>query len=267
MQHSQKILTQDLVTSPSIEFQQVGLQLGGTTILKNVSFSVAPGTIHCLIGPNGGGKTSLLRSLLGQMPHTGDIKVCGTCKIGYVPQFLQLDKTLPISVLDFLAISCQRRPAFLGMSKKWRKQAIDTLAMVGLSGKEERRLGSLSGGECQRVLFAQALLPMPNLLVLDEPMASMDEAGSRIFEEIVQDLCASGVTIFWVHHDIGQVRRVAHSVTCLNQSLLFHGDADKVLTGERLFGIFSNTSREDESCSYFAHADTSQPEPVALQGK
>lgn len=266
MQHTQTDLTQGLVPSPSIEFQQVGLQLGGTTILKDVSFTVAPGTIHCLIGPNGGGKTSLLRSLLGQMPHTGDIKVCGKCKIGYVPQFLELDKTLPITVLDFLAINCQRRPAFLGMSTKWRKQAIAALALVGLSGKEERRLGSLSGGECQRVLFAQALLPMPNLLVLDEPMASMDEAGSRIFEGIVQDLCASGVTVFWVHHDIGQVRRVAHDVTCLNQKVLFNGKTDRMLTGERLFGIFSNSSEEYESSS-LAYAETPQPETVAQQGK
>lgn len=222
-----------------IEFQNVGLKLGGTPILENVTFGVAPQTIHCLIGPNGGGKTSLLRSLLGQMPHSGTIRINGACKIGYVPQFLEMDRTLPVSVLDFIAVSCQRRPAFMGLSKRWRDKAFEALERVGLKNKATRKIGSLSGGERQRVLFAQALLPMPDLLILDEPMASMDEAGIRVFEKIVCDLCLSGVTIFWVHHDISQVRRVAHNVTCLNRSVLFDGAVGDVLTGERLMGVYS----------------------------
>ena len=249
MKEQQNICTSSPVQSPSIEFQQVGLRLGGTTILRDVTFTVEPGSIHCLIGPNGGGKTSLVRSLLGQMPHTGAIRINGECRTGYVPQFLEMDKTLPVSVIDFMALSCQRRPAFMGISKAWRPKALEALDRVGLAEKSTRKLGSLSGGERQRVLFAQALLPMPNLLVLDEPMASMDEAGCRVFEEIVQELCASGVTIFWIHHDIGQVKRVAHSVTCLNRSVVFHGAAEDVLTGERLFGVFSVAP----SCEVHAH--------------
>ncbi|MFA9393654.1 MAG: metal ABC transporter ATP-binding protein [Halodesulfovibrio sp.] len=227
-----------------IEFQNVGLELGGTTILKDVTFGVASQTIHCLIGPNGGGKTSLLRSLLGQMSHTGTIRINGACNVGYVPQFLEMDKTLPITVLDFIAVSCQRRPAFMGISKGWRSKAFEALELVGLQDKANRKIGSLSGGEKQRVLFAQALLPMPNLLILDEPMASMDEAGIRAFENIVCDLCTSGVTVFWVHHDISQVKRVAQNVTCLNRSVLFDGAVEDVLTGERLMGVYSQEPSE-----------------------
>lgn len=235
-----------------IEFQNVGLKLGGTAILEDVTFGVAAQTIHCLIGPNGGGKTSLLRSLLGQMPHSGTIRINGSCKIGYVPQFLEMDKTLPVSVLDLIAVSCQRRPAFMGISKGWRDKAFEALERVGLKNKATRKIGSLSGGERQRVLFAQALLPMPNLLILDEPMASMDEAGIRVFEKMVCDLCLSGVTIFWVHHDISQVRRVAQNVTCLNRSVLFDGAVENVLTGERLMGVYSK-----ESAHYFGTGQNS----------
>ena len=132
---------------PSIEFERVNLRLGATTILEDVSFKVRAGTIHCIVGANGGGKTSLVRSLLGQMPHSGRISIEWRegRVIGYVPQTLDFDKSLPITVGDFMAMATQRRPVFLGVSKARRDEIDRMLERLGLNGKRKAKLGSLSG--------------------------------------------------------------------------------------------------------------------------
>jgi zinc transport system ATP-binding protein len=225
---------------PAVRISHVGLELGGTPILEDVSLSVSPGTIHCLVGPNGGGKSSLVRALLGEMPITGEIAMewHGSRTIGYAPQTLDFDKMLPVSVSDFLAMIGQRRPAFLGAGRKQRERTAAALERVGLAGKERRKLGDLSGGERQRLLLAQALMPPPSLLLLDEPASAMDEVGMRIFENIVLELAEAGVTVLWVAHDFAQVRRLADHVTCLNRSVKFDGVPEEVLTTERIAEAF-----------------------------
>lgn len=224
---------------PRLAFSEVSLELGGTPILNRVSFEVKPGEIHCLIGPNGGGKTSLIRSLLGEMPHTGRIAIDWqeSRVIGYVPQSLDFDKTLPVTVRDFMALILQRRPAFLGLRRDLRDSVAGVLERVGLAGKQHRKLGDLSGGERQRVLFAQALMPGPALLVLDEPMTAMDESGARILEQAVIEIAESGTTVMWIAHDLEQVRRTADAVTCINRNVRFTGGAD-VVTAERVSEVF-----------------------------
>lgn len=199
------------------------------------------GQIHCVIGPNGGGKTSLVRAVLGQMPHSGKITVTwgSSNKTGYVPQHLDFDKSIPLSVNDFMALACQRRPAFLGFNKTVKSLVDIALDRVGLVGKRDRKLGSLSGGERQRVLFAQALVPQPALLVLDEPMTGMDETGGKIFEQIVREEQQKGVTVIWIAHDLRQVERMAQSVTCINRTILFQGPAKEVMTKALLQRAFN----------------------------
>ncbi len=226
---------------PRITFDGVNLQLSGNEILRDVNLSIEPGTIHCLIGPNGGGKTSLIRCLLGQMPHTGTISVDWNKDktIGYVPQFLDFDKTLPINVTDFMSMICQLyRPAFTGLGKRHRARAAGALDRVGLGPKRKARLGSLSGGERQRVLFAQALIPEPSLLVLDEPMTSMDEVGEDIFVSVIKQLAAEGVTIVWIAHDLAKVRATADQVSCVNRTILFSGPPAEVLTDRHADVLF-----------------------------
>ena len=217
---------------PAVIFDNVTLGLGGTRILDHVSFRIEPGALHCIVGANGGGKTSLIRSLLGQMPHTGQIRLEGDHlkPVGYVPQVLDFDRNVPMTVRDVMALLTQRKPAFLGGSKSHRAGIESALGRMGVLQKELRPFGGLSGGERQRVLFAQALEPAPSLLILDEPCANIDEPGARIVEDVVLELNARGVTIVWVNHDWDQVRRLAHSVTGINRKVMFHGVPAEVLT-------------------------------------
>ncbi|WP_425930395.1 metal ABC transporter ATP-binding protein [Pseudomonas sp. NyZ201] len=214
---------------PSIAFDDVSLRLGGTQVLDNVSFSVPAGALHCLIGPNGGGKTSLVRALLGQMPHTGSIRLQGSASpLGYVPQLLDFDRNVPMTVDDVMALLSQRKPAFLGPSRRARAAYAKALARTGVGELGATAFGSLSGGQRQRVLLAQAISPMPRLLILDEPTAGIDEAGVNLVEGLIAELNATGVTVLWINHDLEQVRRIAHSVTLINQQVLFHGPADQL---------------------------------------
>lgn len=225
---------------PSIAFDRVGLALGNTTILEDVSFGIRAGTIHCIVGANGGGKTSLVRSLVGQMPHTGRIAIeWGEGRvIGYVPQTLDFDKSLPITVSDFMAMTCQRRPVFLGVARSRRAMIEGALDRMGLKGKLKSRLGSLSGGERQRVLFAQALIPEPSLLVLDEPTTGLDLSGKELLERAVKEFVAEGGTVVWINHDIVQVSELADALTYINRTVLLNGAPREVLatgTAAQLF--------------------------------
>jgi zinc transport system ATP-binding protein len=228
------------IHGPAIELDSVSLTLGATRILENVSFSVAAGSIHCVIGANGGGKTSLVRSMLGQMPHTGRIQIQwhDNRVVGYVPQMLDFDKTLPVTVSDFMAMACQRRPVFLGVSKLRRQEIDEVLERLGLAGKGRYKLGTLSGGERQRVLFAQALIPEPALLVLDEPMTGLDVAGHDLIERSIVEFAQAGGTVVWINHDIVQVKEIADTVTYVDREVRLQGNAREVLESGVAAGLF-----------------------------
>lgn len=213
------------MVGPSISFDDVSLSLGGVNILQNTSFRVEAGELACVIGPNGGGKTCLVRSLLGQMPHSGSIHMESGSPVclGYVPQFLEIDRTLPLTVTNVMSIMVQNVPAFFGVKEKYGAQIEAALDRAGFDGKRNRRFGGLSGGERQRVLFAQALMPEPNLLVLDEPTANMDEAGARRIEEVVLELNAAGTTVLWINHDLAQVKRIARKVVVVDGGVPYFG--------------------------------------------
>lgn len=231
---------------PTLNFDQVSLTLGRTVILDGVSFQVQPGSIHALVGPNGGGKSSLIKTLLGQTPHQGRLSLewpttPGT--VGYVPQALEFDRGLPMTVDDFMAAMCQRRPAFLGLSRHYAAAIGDALERVGMQDKRKRRMGALSGGERQRVLLAQGLIPAPQLLVLDEPMSALDEAGIQVFERLLNDWRLAGITMLWIEHDLEAVGRLADHVTGLNRRVLFDATPKEALIPDRLLTLFSTHPR------------------------
>jgi zinc transport system ATP-binding protein len=232
------------VQGPSIDFAHVGLTLGNTPILEDVSFAIRAGTIHCIVGANGGGKTSLIRSLVGQMPHTGRIDISWQAGrvIGYVPQALDFDKSLPITVLDFMAMTSQRRPVFLGVPRARRAQIESVLARLGLNDRLHAKLGSLSGGERQRVLFAQAMIPEASLLILDEPMTGLDLSGKELLEGAIRDFARAGGTVVWVNHDIAQVHAMADALTCINRRVLLDGVPREVLASGTAAQLFPTLS-------------------------
>jgi zinc transport system ATP-binding protein len=192
---------------------------GGEVLLSNLSFSVERGTLHALVGPNGAGKTTLLSAILGQAPFAGRITAnwVQSARIGYVPQAFHVDRSLPVTVSDFLALTRQPRPVCFGISAVAAQRISRLLDRVGLASFERRPLSVLSGGELRRVLLANALDPLPELLLLDEPAAGLDEAAARWLDETLVSLKGE-VTIVMVSHDSGQVRRIADRVTVVERT-------------------------------------------------
>lgn len=232
---------------PALTFENISLTLGRTDILSAVDFTVTAGSVHALVGPNGGGKSSLVKTLLGQMPHRGKLSVSWPGDrpgvIGYIPQALEFDRGLPMTVNDFMAAMCQRKPAFLGLSRARSAEISGALERVGMQDKRNRRMGALSGGERQRVLLAQGLVPSPAMVVLDEPMSALDEAGVRVFEELLESWRAQRVTVLWIEHDLEAVGRLADRVTGLNRQVLCDGPPAQMLTPDRLLALFSTRPR------------------------
>ncbi len=227
---------------PRIEFEGLGLSIDRNTILEDLNLTIEAGTVHCLIGPNGGGKSSLVKTLLGQTRHSGRVAIhwpddCRT--IGYVPQSVAIDKTMPMTVLDFVTMCVQQRPAFTGLGRKLSGIVSETLAQLDMKGKEKAMFADLSGGERQRVLFAQALIPKPRLLILDEPMNSIDRNGAEMFSRIIREAAQGGTTVIWIHHDLAHVKQAADAVSCVRRKLLFSGKPADVMTEKNLFEIFS----------------------------
>lgn len=196
---------------------------GREVALDNVDLDVFAGEIHGLSGPNGAGKTTLLRCLLGTLPFSGSIRLGLRPEdaIGYVPQALFFDASLPISVADFFALSLRRKPVFAHREKATSALIEAALAETGASLLLGRRLSELSGGELRRVLLAQALVPEPRLLVLDEPASHVDEDGSRAIENLLLRLSRErSVAILLVEHDRALLERVCTRVTVLNRRVV-----------------------------------------------
>ena len=222
------------MTSPVLEIDALSVARDGRTLLADVAFAVARGSTHVLLGPNGAGKTTLLSAVLGQTPFAGRIRFHwrGSGRLGYVPQGFHVDRTLPLTVGEFLALPRQRRPVCLGVGRAARARMETVLARVGLTDYWTRPLGVLSGGEQRRVLLANAIDPLPEFLLLDEPASGLDEIAVEQLEATLAALKAEGGTsVLMVSHDLEQVRRVADRVTLLDRSVRATGTPAEVLTG------------------------------------
>jgi zinc transport system ATP-binding protein len=203
-------------TNHVLEISNLTLRHARETLLSDFSVTVERGTVHAVVGPNGAGKTTLLSAILGVVDFEGRIVAhwMGTGRVAYVPQQFQVDRTLPVTVADFLALTRQRRPVCFGLAGATRTRIERLLDRVGLTGLAGRPLSALSGGELRRVLLANALDPLPELLILDEPASGLDERSARWLDDTLTSLKGE-MTVLLVSHDSEQVRRIADSVTYL----------------------------------------------------
>lgn len=226
---------------PLVEIDAVSVRLSGVSVLDDVCLEIAPGTVHALVGPNGGGKSTLLRALLGELPFEGRITRHwrGSGRVGYVPQRLPIDPTLPLTVTDFLWLAERRWPVWAAGARRRRRLAETRLSAVGLDGLAERPLAELSGGERQRLMLSLALTPAPELLLLDEPTAGVDLVAREAVLSALTAVRAAGGTVLLISHDLDLVRRLADRVSVLNRQLRDTGEPAQALAPERLLAAFA----------------------------
>jgi zinc transport system ATP-binding protein len=184
-------------------------------VLQDVDLAIAPGEIVTVIGPNGSGKTTLLRALLGiERLAAGRVQRADGLRLGYVPQRLAIDRTLPMTVRRFLSLPRAVPDA----------AAMAALARVGVADAAGRQMAQLSGGELQRVLLARALLAAPQILVLDEPTAGLDQPGEAAFYRLLEEVRSeTGAAVLLVSHDLHVVMAASDRVVCLNGHVCCEG--------------------------------------------
>ena len=211
------------MTNKIIEIDSVSFSYDNQEVLKDISLTVERNDFMAILGPNGGGKTTLLKLILGiNKPTKGTIKVFGEKpkkirnKIGYVPQYLNFDNNFPISVIEVVLMSSLKTfSLFPWYSAKIKNEAMEFLKNMKIEHLANKRFGDLSGGQQQRVLIARALMNNPNLLILDEPTASVDIKIEEDVFEILKTL-SNSITIIIVSHDVSFVSSYVNKVTCLN---------------------------------------------------
>ena len=206
---------------------------GGRAAIEGVSFRIAPGQRIGLLGPNGGGKTTLLRAMLGELePLRGRLRVSATC--GVVPQTERSRLDYPVSALDVALMgSLSRLPWWRRPGRADRRAALDALDAVGLRELAASTFGELSGGQRQRVLIARGLVQEAGLMLLDEPFGGLDTDSAERLEQLLADLAVGGKGVIVATHDLDQARRF-DLVLCLNRRQIAFGRPDEVLDLEVL---------------------------------
>lgn len=238
-------------TRPLLSFESVSLGYGGVPVLEDLSFEIADGDFMGIVGPNGVGKTTILRVMLGLLtPIRGAIRQRGhggadVCHFGYVPQRETLDDRYPFTVEGVVLMGRYRRIGLVRRpSDDDRREVAKALQFVGMESRGERLFRELSGGQRQRTLLARALTGEPDLLILDEPVSGLDLAGNAAIMGLVHRLHAEqGMTIVMVSHELNTVVNWVSHVGLLHQGRLRVGTRDDVLTSEALSGIYGPGAR------------------------
>lgn len=228
---------------PLITVKNLTKSYNEVVVLDDISFTVPKGELLAIIGPNGAGKSTLLKILLGlESATSGSVKIanpnkgCLGDRVGYVPQSFQFDRTLPITVREFLdLVSC-------GKNKHCNLAPVQkVLESVSMTGFEEKKIGVLSGGQLQRVLIARALLHNRDILILDEPAAGIDTSGQVALYDLLASLVKEhGITALVVSHEIDFVSEYATSVLCLNHKVVCHDVPKKALSKKTMDDLYDH---------------------------
>ena len=228
-----------------LRVENLNVEIGENSILKDVNLHVHCGQMVALIGPNGAGKSTFLKAILGQREYRGIIAFSEPGqrsqkpRIGYVPQSPAFDPSDPVSVADLFSCCLSSRPAFLGQSKNQRKHILECLDRVHGTDLLDKRVGTLSGGELQRVLLALALEPMPNILILDEPLSGVDVEGMETVMDMLDEIRKTyDLSILMTTHDFTMLERYADMVVLIDHGVVAMGSPAQVLNSPQFRETF-----------------------------
>jgi zinc transport system ATP-binding protein len=243
-----------------VHFDSVSFAYDREIVLQNVSLTIGQAELVCIVGPNGGGKTTLLRLILGLLkPSQGSIRVFGSrpqqakSRVGYVPQQTLHDPRFPVSVLDVVLMGRLGRSWQGAYSRNDRHAAHSALKEVDLDALHNAPFASLSGGQRQRALIARALASGPEMLLLDEPTSNVDQPTIQKLYKVLKNL-SRRMTVIFVSHDVGLVSTVVTSVLCVNRTAVIHPISE--LSGEMLLSLYQGEMalvRHDYRCSSAGH--------------
>jgi zinc transport system ATP-binding protein len=215
-----------------VNVENLSIKYGAKTVLAHVSLSVEPGEIVTIVGPNGSGKTSLLRAIIGAVkPSQGRVTRDAAVRIGYVPQKLHIDPTLPMTVARFLALPGRAAPVGIA----------EALAQAGVPDLSGAQMSQLSGGQFQRVLLARALIGKPHILLLDEATQGLDQPGSAAFyQQIEQVRRDTGCAVLMISHELHVVMSASDRVVCLNGHVCCQGTPEVVASAPEYRALFGS---------------------------
>ena len=228
-----------------LRVENVSVRIGADQILTDVNLHVHCGEMVALIGPNGAGKSTFLKTILGHQEYSGVIAFSEPGqrskkpRIGYVPQSPAFDPSDPVSVADLFACCMSKRPAFLGLGKHMRQTVLECLERVHGEELIDKRVGTLSGGELQRVLLALALEPMPNILILDEPLSGVDVEGMNALMDMLDEIRKTyDLSILMTTHDFSMLPRYANQAVLIDRGILIQGPPETVLNSPEFYQAF-----------------------------
>lgn len=248
-------------SSPFVDIDDVWVRYNGKWVLKSIYLKCYPGEILGIVGPNGGGKTTLLKVILGTVhPDRGSVTLFGKPPgkhsrqdIGYLPQISHADRSFPVTVIDVVLMGLYNRIGILRrISPNSKAEAMALLEKVNMSEQAEMSFGTLSGGQQQRVNIARALASKPKVLILDEPSTGVDSVAQEDFYELLVTLRdEQNVSVIMVSHDIGVITSHADQIACLNTQIHYHGKPDTYLPTEiqqSIFGKNLHVMIHDDKC-------------------
>ncbi len=253
--------------------EHLGVVAGREEILRDVNLHLHCGELTAIVGRNGAGKSTFMKALLDVIPHTGTITFESARKskffsavkprFGYVPQSLAVDEASPVSVEDLVLSCVSKKPVWLPHSKADRQKAYEILRMTNAQSLANRRVCDLSGGEIQRVMLSLAITPVPDILLLDEPVSGVDRTGLKNFYDLVSSLRRDyDITILLITHDLDLVAKHADRIVFINKNSAVSGTVAEIYGSKEFIKVFGKIELQDGSDSTEAQEDSDSTDEI-----